>query len=110
MTMACSCRFLSFRLLNVCYNCAPCRRVASRITPPNGSITQSTPFTLPLPFFIATDFPLPAGERGPNREDIPMNALKFGDYFTSAHEYPSLTEREKMFIGLAVTLSRGCEP
>lgn len=34
----------------------------------------------------------------------------FRDYFTAAHAPEGLTEREKMFIGLAVTLSRGCEP
>ena len=27
-----------------------------------------------------------------------------------AHAYEGLTEREKMFVGLAVTLSRSCEP
>ncbi len=34
----------------------------------------------------------------------------FPDYFAAAHAHAGLTEREKMFIGLAVTLSRGCEP
>jgi hypothetical protein len=34
----------------------------------------------------------------------------FRDYFTAAQSHPGLTEREKTFIGLAVTLSRGCEP
>jgi hypothetical protein len=34
----------------------------------------------------------------------------FRDYFAAAHAHEGLTEREKIFIGLAVTLSRGCEP
>lgn len=34
----------------------------------------------------------------------------FRDYFAAAHVHEGLTEREKMFLGLAVTLSRGCEP
>jgi hypothetical protein len=34
----------------------------------------------------------------------------FRDYFAAAHAGAGLSEREKMFIGLAVTLSRGCEP
>ena len=34
----------------------------------------------------------------------------FRDYFTDADAHEGLTEREKIFIGLAVTLSRGCEP
>ncbi len=39
-----------------------------------------------------------------------MTEPNFRDYFAAAHAHPGLTEREKMFIGLAVTLSRGCEP
>jgi hypothetical protein len=34
----------------------------------------------------------------------------FREYFAAAGASSRLTEREKMFIGLAVTLSRGCEP
>lgn len=34
----------------------------------------------------------------------------FRDYFAAAHAHAVLTEREKAFVGLAVTLSRGCEP
>ena len=34
----------------------------------------------------------------------------FHDYFAAANANEKLTEREKTFIGLAVTLSRGCEP
>jgi len=34
----------------------------------------------------------------------------FQEYFSAASAYASLTEREKAFIGLAVTMSRGCEP
>jgi hypothetical protein len=34
----------------------------------------------------------------------------FRDYFAAANAREELTEREKQFIGLAVTLSRGCEP
>jgi hypothetical protein len=34
----------------------------------------------------------------------------FGEYFAATHAHAGLTEREKTFIGLAVTLSRGCEP
>jgi hypothetical protein len=39
-----------------------------------------------------------------------MAEPSFGEYFAAAHAHPGLTEREKAFIGLAVTLSRGCEP
>ncbi len=39
-----------------------------------------------------------------------MAELTFRDYFTAAQAYAGLTDREKTFIGLAVTLSRGCEP
>jgi len=39
-----------------------------------------------------------------------MIESNFGDYFAAAHVHEGLTEREKIFIGLAVTLSRGCEP
>ena len=34
----------------------------------------------------------------------------FQQYFSAANGQEELTEREKAFIGLAVTLSRGCEP
>ncbi len=34
----------------------------------------------------------------------------FTDYFKSASAVPNLTDREKTFIGLAVVMSRGCEP
>lgn len=39
-----------------------------------------------------------------------MAESTFRDYFAAAHAHAGLTEREKTFIGLAVTLSRGCEP
>lgn len=39
-----------------------------------------------------------------------MAEPSFPDYFAAANAHPGLTERERMFIGLAVTLSRGCEP
>lgn len=39
-----------------------------------------------------------------------MAETTFRDYFTAANASAGLTEREKAFIGLAVTLSRGCEP
>jgi len=39
-----------------------------------------------------------------------MSEATFQDYFTTAGAYAGLTEREKAFIGLAVTMSRGCEP
>ncbi len=39
-----------------------------------------------------------------------MTEPNFRNYFTSAHEYAGLTEREKMFIGLAVTMTKTCEP
>lgn len=34
----------------------------------------------------------------------------FREYYATAQDDPGLSEREKKFIGLAVTLSRGCEP
>jgi hypothetical protein len=39
-----------------------------------------------------------------------MAEPSFRDYFTAANAQIGLSEREKIFIGLAVTLSRGCEP
>jgi hypothetical protein len=36
--------------------------------------------------------------------------MGFREYFTAANDQEGLTAREKTFIGLAVTLSRGCEP
>jgi hypothetical protein len=39
-----------------------------------------------------------------------MAGADFRSYFAAANEREELTEREKTFIGLAVTLSRGCEP
>ena len=34
----------------------------------------------------------------------------FNDYFAAANAAPELTERERTFIGLAVTLTKTCEP
>jgi hypothetical protein len=34
----------------------------------------------------------------------------FREYYTATQDYAKLSDREKKFIGLAVTLSRGCEP
>jgi len=34
----------------------------------------------------------------------------FRTYFAAAMAVDQLTDREKTFIGIAVTLSRGCEP
>jgi hypothetical protein len=39
-----------------------------------------------------------------------MPESSFRDYFAAANAQTGLTDREKLFIGLAVTLSRGCEP
>jgi len=39
-----------------------------------------------------------------------MAETNFRDYFTAANAQEGLTDREKTFIGLAVTMSRGCEP
>ena len=39
-----------------------------------------------------------------------MAEPNFREYFTAANNDSRLTDREKIFIGLAVTLSRGCEP
>ncbi len=39
-----------------------------------------------------------------------MPETNFRDYFAAANAHEGLTERERAFIGLAVTLSRGCEP
>ena len=39
-----------------------------------------------------------------------MAEPNFRDYYDAANAPEGLTEREKRFIGLAVTLSRGCEP
>ena len=34
----------------------------------------------------------------------------FRDYFAAANDQEGLSEREKMFIGLAVTMTKTCEP
>lgn len=39
-----------------------------------------------------------------------MQESDFTEYFTAANRQEELTERERVFIGLAVTFSRGCEP
>ncbi len=39
-----------------------------------------------------------------------MAESSFRDYFATVIATDALTDREKAFIGLAVTLSRGCEP
>ncbi len=39
-----------------------------------------------------------------------MTDSTFRNYFTAELAYPALSDREKAFIGLAVTMSRGCEP
>lgn len=39
-----------------------------------------------------------------------MPEPSFIDYFKAAHAHEGLTPREKTFIGLAVVMSRGCEP
>ena len=39
-----------------------------------------------------------------------MANTNFREYFAAANTQEGLTERERMFIGLTVTLSRGCEP
>ena len=39
-----------------------------------------------------------------------MTESTFRNWFTAALAYPGLSDREKAFIGLAVTMSRGCEP
>ena len=39
-----------------------------------------------------------------------MAEPNFREYFAAALVHAGLTDREKTFIGLAVTLSRGCEP
>lgn len=43
------------------------------------------------------------------REEL-MAESNFREYFEAARADPGLTDRERLFIGLAVTLSRGCEP
>lgn len=39
-----------------------------------------------------------------------MAEMSFREYYAAAQDNPGLSERERKFIGLAVTLSRGCEP
>ena len=43
-------------------------------------------------------------------QEVKMAPPIFRDYFAAAQAHAGLTEREKQFIGLAVTMSRGCEP
>jgi len=46
----------------------------------------------------------------PDSEEILMAESNFQEYFAAASAHRGPSEREKAFIGLAVTLSRGCEP
>ena len=39
-----------------------------------------------------------------------MAGSSFSEYLSAANKREELSEREKAFIGLAVTMSRGCEP
>jgi hypothetical protein len=39
-----------------------------------------------------------------------MPESQFSEFFAAANASERLTDREKAFIGLAVVLSRGCEP
>jgi len=34
----------------------------------------------------------------------------FREFYRDAHAVPNLSEREKMFIGLAVAIVRNCQP
>lgn len=36
--------------------------------------------------------------------------MTFDEYFAGANSAPQLSERERAFIGLAVTLTKTCEP
>lgn len=36
--------------------------------------------------------------------------IGWDDYYADANAAPELTERERAFIGLAVTLTKTCEP
>jgi hypothetical protein len=46
-----------------------------------------------------------------NKQEISMSDPNlFRDYFAAANAQEGLSEREKMFIGLAVTMTKTCEP
>ena len=36
--------------------------------------------------------------------------ITWSEYYDAANAAPQLTERERVFIGLAVTLTKTCEP
>ena len=38
------------------------------------------------------------------------DTVSWDDYYAAANSAPELTERERIFIGLAVTLTKTCEP
>jgi alkylhydroperoxidase/carboxymuconolactone decarboxylase family protein YurZ len=40
---------------------------------------------------------------------MPFDDTKVRDYLRATHETPLLTERDKHLIGLAVTVTRGCQ-
>jgi alkylhydroperoxidase/carboxymuconolactone decarboxylase family protein YurZ len=40
---------------------------------------------------------------------MPFDDTKVREYLRTAHETPLLTDREKHLIGLAVTMTRGCQ-
>lgn len=40
---------------------------------------------------------------------MPYRATQVVDYLKSTHDTPLLTDREKHLVGLAVTLTRGCQ-
>jgi hypothetical protein len=47
---------------------------------------------------------------GKSRKESSMKKADFREFYREAHSVTCLSEREKMLLGLAVAMTRGCEP
>ena len=52
---------------------------------------------------------MPPGTPGANRRES-MNKADFRQFYRDAHAVECLSEREKIFLGLAVAMTRNCDP
>jgi hypothetical protein len=50
------------------------------------------------------------GSRYRCREAFMSETVDFRQFYRNAHAVPNLSEREKMFMGLAVAMVRNCQP
>ena len=91
------------------------KRLAPYLLTLPGGLWLAIFFLVPIVFMLSISLQTGNLERCPGgasqpEEETSMPEPSFRDYFSAANAQTGLTEREKIFIGLAVTLSRGCEP